>query len=297
MPGSNHRPLATAWARGLGPDADIELTADLEERLRGLPLRAGDLRTEIELDDDIFVHHVGELLRPNADPIGALEGLRVDELWLTCGCKVGSPAALRIFERTYVPEAKRVLRHKGSSTDEDEFLQRFRDRLLTSTGDKPPRIAAFSGRGELRNWVRVVAHRMILDDFRSRGQDLETPTDASSAIASSAPDPEMAALKSAYRDDFKAAFESAFASLSAGDRTLLRYRYVDGLEVQQIAVIDGRHRVSVSRALSRIRNTLLEQLRADLAERLRMGASEAESMVRFMRSQLDVSISRLLRAD
>ena len=297
MPGSNHRPLAAAWVRGLGPDADIELTADLEERLRGLPVRAGDLRGEVDLDDDVFVHHVGQLLSRHGDPIGALEGLRVDELWLTCGCKLGSPAALRIFERTYVPEAKRVLRHKGPPADEDEFLQRFRDRLLTSAEDKPPRIAAFSGRGELRNWVRVVAHRMILDEFRSRGQEVESPTDASSAIASSAPDPEIAALKSAYRDDFKAAFETAFASLASGDRTLLRYRYVDGLEVQQIAAIDGRHRVSVSRALSRIRNALLEQLRANLAERLRMGASEAESMVRFMRSQLDVSISRLLRAD
>jgi len=203
-----------------------------------------------------------------------------------------------VFEQEYLPEAKKILARAGKPTDEQEFLQRLRDRLLVPDGDKPPRIAAFSGRGELKNWVRIAAHRLVVDGYR-KGRDptVSNEADATEAIASAAPDPELVALKSTYREGFRAAFEAAFAQLTPGDRTLLRYRYIDGLEVQQIAAIDGRHRVSISRALSRARDSLLENLRRDLAERLHVGMSEAESMVRLMRSQIDVSISRLLRAD
>lgn len=289
----DHEGLLQAWKAGLGADTAID-----GERLVDMVTKARAARPEIDVDDADFVRHVGTLLAANTDPVQALDGLRGDELLVACGCTLGNVAAHRVFEAEYLPEAKRILARAGHPTDEQEFLQRLRDRLLIRDGDKPSRIAAFSGRGELKNWVRIAAHRLVVDGYR-KGHDptVSKEADATEAIASAAPDPELAALKSTYREGFRAAFETAFARLTPGDRTLLRYRYIDGLEVQQIAAIDGRHRVSISRALSRARDSLLENLRRDLAERLHVGMSEAESMVRLMRSQIDVSISRLLRAD
>ena len=292
----DHEDLVRAWKEGLGADAPVDDAVG--ERLAALVEQARNARLGIVVADTDFVRHLGRVLASGAEPEQALGDLRADELLIACGCTLGDPAAHRVFEDEYLPEAKRILGRAGNPTDEEEFLQRLRDRLLVPDGDKPSRIAAFSGRGELKNWVRIAAHRLVVDGYR-KGRDptVSKQADATEAIASAAPDPELVALKSTYREGFRAAFEAAFARLTPGDRTLLRYRYIDGLEVQQIAAIDGRHRVSISRALSRARDSLLENLRRDLAERLHVGMSEAESMVRLMRSQIDVSISRLLRPD
>ncbi len=271
---------------------------ELERRLREIVAVAREARPEVELAADVFVRHVGRVLRDAPDAVAALAELRADELFIACGCTQGVRRAHRVFEEEFLPDARQILARAGTPVDEQEFLQRLRDRLLVAAADKPPRIAGFSGRGELRNWVRIAAHRLIVDGYR-KGRDptVASSDDSTDAIASAAPDPELAALKSTYREGFREAFETAFARLSPRDRTLLRYRYLDGLEVQQLAEIDGRHRVSVSRALSRARESLLEHLRRDLAQRLQVGLSEADSMVRLMRSQLDVSISRLLRPE
>jgi hypothetical protein len=45
----------------------------------------------------------------------------------------------------------------------DELRQNVRERLFLGTPDAPPRIASYSGEGDLRHWVRVVAMRAALN--------------------------------------------------------------------------------------------------------------------------------------
>lgn len=287
--------LAEHWRQAYGGDTNIE---DLEARLQEIVGGAHAAWPEVDLAAEVFVRHMAHALANATDLEQALAELRGNELFIACACTHGVPSAHRVFEEHFIPEAKRILARAGTPVEPEEFLQRLRDRLLVPEVGGQPRIAAFSGRGELRNWVRIAAHRLIVDGYR-KGRDpvVAESGEATDAIAAATPDPELAALKATYREGFQAAFEAAFAALPPAERTLLRYRYVDGLEVQQIAAIDGRHRVSVSRALSRARESLLSHLRRDLAARLHIGMSEADSVVRLMQSQLHVSLSRLLHKD
>src|SRR5262249_32321867 len=110
-------------------------------------------------------------------------------------------------------------------------------------------------------------------------------------VATAGDDPELAFLKHQYREQFRAAFAAAVAALEPRDRNILRHRYVDGLEVNELATIYGLHRVSMSRTLSRIRDELL----AGIGRNLHTAGDELESIMALIASQLELSLSGLLR--
>jgi RNA polymerase sigma-70 factor, ECF subfamily len=50
----------------------------------------------------------------------------------------------------------------------DELQQMLREKLFLPRAELPPKIAEYSGRGDLRNWVRVVISRTLVDLARGR---------------------------------------------------------------------------------------------------------------------------------
>jgi RNA polymerase sigma-70 factor (ECF subfamily) len=177
----------------------------------------------------------------------------------------------------------------------DELRQAMRDRLFVARDGAPPRIASYEGRGDLRAWVRMATTRYLVDVIRADSVRPDRPggDDGLADVATAGDDPELAFLKQKYRAEFRAAFADAMASLGARDRNILRHRYLDGLEVNELATIYGLHRVSMSRTLSRIRDDLLAAIRRELLRRL--GSSELDSIMALVASQLELSLSRLLR--
>ncbi len=75
---------------------------------------------------------------------------------------------------------------------------------------------------------------------------------------------------------------------------MLRYHFLQGLNIEQIGAIHSVHRATVARWLASLRKDLLESTREALARRLDVGDAEVESIMRLIRSQLDASIERLL---
>ena len=120
-------------------------------------------------------------------------------------------------------------------------------------------------------------------------------TPSRSVYAAAAGDVELSYLKASYRAAFKTAFQEAFMSLEARDRTLLRYQLVDGLRLEQIAAIFGFSRATAARRLQDVRDNLRRATRRALAESLDLSGIELESMMALVDSQLEVSITRLLR--
>ncbi len=277
--------------------ADAAAKAQLRRRLNEVVGCGRSAWPGVELPAEAFVDHLARHARPDGPLESVFEGVRVEELYLACACSHGVPAAHRVFERRFLPEGRRMLIRAGTPLPEDEFLQRLRERLIAPRIGAPARVSDFSGRGELGNWVRIAAHRLAVDGLRRQarnGSPAELP--GVDALESAAADPELMVLVGTYREHFQAAFDDAFSQLDPRSRTLLRYRYVDGLEVNRIAAIARHHRVSVSRALRRARDRLLELIRRGLVERLRVGSTEADSLLRMMRSHVDVSLGRLLRS-
>src|SRR5262249_2947896 len=146
----------------------------------------------------------------------------------------------------------------------------------------------------LRAWLRALVVHEAMSEHRRRGRH-QHETDSVLGDKAADDDPELAQIKARYAGPFREAFSEALASLSARDRNVLRLVYADGVSVEEVGLIYGVHRVSVSRWLQQTRRELLEGTRARLRERLRLDEAELASLTRLCLSQIDVSLDRLLR--
>ena len=108
--------------------------------------------------------------------------------------------------------------------------------------------------------------------------------------------PELRRLQQRYHGACEAALAIAIDGLSARERNLLRQHLIDGVTIQQLALQHRVHRVTVSRWLEDARSTVLEHVRTALHEQHGVGDSELASVLRLVRSQLDVSLPRRLGA-
>ena len=216
------------------------------------------------------------------------------DLLLVCGCLAGDPAAVRAFDADYVALVPQwVARVVKDASAHDEVRQRLRERLLVARGQRPPKLADYTGKGRLKGWLRVVSVRLALDL-----QTAAKPyTDIDEVELPQIDDPELRYLQDRYRDDFKRAFETALEGLPERERTVLRLHLVDGLGIDAIAPIYDVHRATAARWLTSAREQLFTDTRRVLKERLGVSHSEFQSIVRLVQSQLDVSIRRLLARD
>lgn len=117
--------------------------------------------------------------------------------------------------------------------------------------------------------------------------------DVDEGAPDSAPDPELAFLKSHYRDAVSQALKDVIAGLPADERNVLRLYFMDGLSVDKIATVYVVHRATAARWVARGREALLKGTQELLEQRLRIDTSEVESLVGIVRSQLDLNVSSL----
>ncbi|HSD86847.1 MAG TPA: sigma-70 family RNA polymerase sigma factor, partial [Kofleriaceae bacterium] len=142
----------------------------------------------------------------------------------------------------------------------------------------------------LRAWLRAAAVRTAIDLMRARRAVPVAPQELADAAAF---DPILAGVKQRYRDEFRTAFADASQQLTDRERTLLRYKFVDDLSIDEIGTLYRVHRATVARWLAAIRETLFEGTRSRLMGVLELDELEVDSVLRLIDSQLDVSISAL----
>ena len=223
-----------------------------------------------------------------------LQGLRTDELYLTCACANGDAVAHQQLEARFFPSVIASLaRLRLGAGAVDELVQRLRVRLFVSDG-RAAKIAAYGGQGDLAAWLRVTATRLALRTLRTPPRELSADDQRLSALAGGAVDAELGHLRGMYRPQVRAALGAALASLGARDKNLLGQHYLDGLTHEQLGALYGTHRVTVARQLDAIRQRVLDQLRRALVEGMRASQRDCDSILRLVQSQLDVSLHRLL---
>jgi RNA polymerase sigma-70 factor (ECF subfamily) len=266
----------------------------------GTPGLAGDLadliaraRAEsgIELDASAFAGYVAERATFDRHGRAVLRSLHAGALWIAFGCVIGDPAALAAFERVYASQITGALGRSFDRGLADDAELKLRERLFLVGEDDAPRLASYSGRGDLGAWLRAAAVRTAIDLMRTRRVvpvDPHALGDAGAAV-----DPLLAALKQRYRDEFRAAFAEASAQLTDRERTLLRYRFLDGLSIDEIALLYRVHRATIARWIAATRESLFEGTRTRLMARLAVTDSEVDSVLRLIDSQLEASIEAL----
>jgi RNA polymerase sigma-70 factor (ECF subfamily) len=176
----------------------------------------------------------------------------------------------------------------------DDVKQLVRQKLFVGAA---PKIAEYTGMGELRNWLRVIAVREALTLKRKR-VELLADGERSSSGGPSTPasvDPELDFIKQRYRAEFKRAIEQALATLSSEHRNLLRLHFVDGLTLDELSGLFNVHRATVARHIAQAREAIVDESRRLLADRLSIDAGEFDSLIGILRSRIDLSLPALFR--
>jgi RNA polymerase sigma-70 factor (ECF subfamily) len=276
--------LAAARERG------IELALPVQRALEQ-KLAAAKLATPaVTSDSREFCDRLLDLLGAAPDALGELARLHVEDMYLVWALAKQDRAALARFEHEFVARLS-VRVSEARELSPGELEQQVRTRLFVSEGTEPPRIAQYAGRGPFGAWLRMVAKRVALDLLRARGA---VRTERELASPSVATDPELDYLKLRYAEDFKVTLEQALAQLSTRQVTLLKLSYLEQLSPSAIGVMYGVSNRTVQRWLAELKDDVLQRMREGLKARLALNASELDSLLRLMQSQLQVSLQRVL---
>lgn len=273
--------------------ADLAKLPSLEATLEAAVRAARATWPDVALGDEPFIAHLATHLsatpRDLTDP---LEGMFVDDLFLAAACAAGDEAAVRAFTVTY-GDAIRAIIGRSMPDAVDDVAQRVLTGLLA--GDAPA-IRTFGGRSSLRSWLRVVGTRAV---YAHAKRERRHATDDLDAIAdrldSGGDDPEIERLKKRYRAEFKRGFAHAFAKLDVRERNLLRHEHLDGLGVGDMATLYDVHRATITRWRNDARSRLLAETRGYFRHEVNIEGQDFDSVLRLIESQLDVSLTRLLR--
>lgn len=282
-----------SWADAfvLECDADPWKSVDLEAWLQARIDPA--LGRSLGCSQDELAAHLGRAaaagtLVPSTSPDGATEHC------VAAACQDGRAAAIKFFRAEYLSKLRPVLASYGLDDGAvDDVLAKVVDRLLL-TEHGTCKLVGYAGRGRLRGLVKVAATRAALDEVRRRGRNPIAASDDLSGLSDPERDPELAYLKSTYRDHFRKAFAAASASLDARSRNLLRMHLIHGVTLDKLATSYSVHRATIVRWLAQARKQLLQETENEMRSRLGVSGPELKSVMGMIGSRLDASVSRLL---
>lgn len=290
------RVLTYHFLGGLAPALRERMSSlsHLEGVLRDILESARAAWPEIELDPEDFLPYLAERLPADSEAERALLEIRAGDLYLACACVRGNDRAMAAFETHHFPEIHAALLRRDPSGQLEDIKQTLYQKLFLGDEEHTPKIGQYAGRGDLRSWVCVTAVREAIDLLRKAKREQPLDDSALVDLTSADEDQELHYLKRLYREQFKAAFEQALGTLSARERTILRYNLLDGLNIDQIGAIYNVHRATIARWIAAAREKLLAGTRAILMQRLRVDQGEFESIMRLIQSHFDVSIHHFL---
>jgi RNA polymerase sigma-70 factor (ECF subfamily) len=260
----------------------------LETVLERLLEAAREAWPDLQLEERSFLSYLGARLSDEGDVVATAQRVQSSDLFLAWACARGAPKALTALEAQFLCELDPVLSRLVQGALLDEVKQTLRYELLVSSPNRRPGIEQYQGRGSLRGWLRVAATRVALRlKFPAGGAQSD---DVLLSLPCDFVDPALEALKQRYRHDFAAAFRAALEQLSSREKNLIRFHYLDGLTVDQLGATYQVHRATAARWLSRTRDHLFKLTRKIFLARVGATRSEVDSLIRLIRSDLELSL-------
>jgi RNA polymerase sigma-70 factor (ECF subfamily) len=250
----------------------------------------------VEVPPADYVTHLARHAAPGGDPARCLDGLHLADLYLACALGRGDVRALEALEQQFLSQLPRWLAgQRATASFLEEVRQRVRVRVLVPE-EGNPRVLSYGGRGPLAGWLRIVALR-VADNLRRDEATPDAPLDDEVGPPPALPmlDPELAIIKRRHGEVFRDAFHDAFAALDPDERNLFRLFYLDGLNLDALAVVLQISRATAGRRMLAARRRILDETLALLGARLRVDAAELESLLGVVRSGLEISLRALLQ--
>lgn len=231
-----------------------------------------------------------------ADAIERLtESLHLEDFALAVACAEGHEAAWEAFIAGYRPDLNRAAMAIAGGPHGQDLADALIADLFGLDAKGTGRRSLFDyfhGRSKLSTWLRALLSRRHIDALRAGRRTtsldaIERPDELFSAQAHgqvrghghaltppvAPPDPDRGRLATALQQ----ALDSALAGLEPQDRLRLAYYHVDEMTLSQIGRQLGEHEATVSRKLTRIRQTLRDRIDAALRDELRLGPDEIKA--------------------
>jgi len=237
------------------------------------------------------------VVRARLHAAGAVDDRRLGDLCLVWACLTGDPAAQRALDRMIRAEAVRVVGElRRPAWLVDEVHQELSQRLLVAPPGGEPRLATYAGQAVLGRWLGVAAMRTALN--LTRRARPEAPLDDDADVAAAILPPDLAMVRDKYRGDVERAIRASFDALdNPRDRNLLRLYYLERIGLDQLGQMFGVHGSTVSRWLTALRESVLDDVRSRLSERLGLAGNfgDIDSLIRAVQSEIELTLSRILR--
>jgi RNA polymerase sigma-70 factor (ECF subfamily) len=247
----------------------------------------------VVLPRDKFIEHLARRINARAsEPADrVLVTMPAADLYLVAACCEQDDAALAAFRDAFVPALQQVLaRIHLSPQTIDETVQRVLVMVFVGEG-AAPQIQGYGGKGTLRSWVRSIGVRT---GRRLAGLEQDNGSEEDLAeLPGAVADPELELLRARYGLQVREAFRAAFAELAERERNVLRQYHIDGLTIDQLAALYQVNRATTARWVAGARLAIVTRTRKHLVERLGITATEVDSIIRLVRSQLAVSVRDL----
>jgi RNA polymerase sigma-70 factor, ECF subfamily len=220
---------------------------------------------------------------------------RAADLYLACACVERLPAAVAEFMSRYGQRIPVFLHRISNGRDlVAEVRQIVVARCIMGEGANPPALTNYSATGSLEGWVRATAVREGLALNRRTEREVDNVAAVLEARATWV-DSEISLFKQMYREPVSRAFVAACTELPSEDRALLRLHYVDGVTTAHLANIYGISRATLIRRLAAARESLLDRVKASLKRSAGVAEQDFDSVLRLVKSQLDLRLSVVLQ--
>lgn len=162
--------------------------------------------------------------------------------------------------------------------------------------ERQARIVSYSGQGSLSAWLKVVGVRLAMDWVRNERKVEGRPLHQE-LVRAEALDPELQYIKERYRIEFKWTLQESLSVLSDRQGTIIRLYFLDGMSAAALGPIYRVSARTIQRWISSAQKLMLTKTRCLLGDKLDLGASQLDSLLGMLLSDLDISFHRLLPGD
>jgi RNA polymerase sigma-70 factor (ECF subfamily) len=220
----------------------------------------------------------------------------VGDVALAFAAACGEPSAQVELHRRVVHAAHATL--PGAGYAQHIIDDTVGELALTLLGDhtKPSPLLTYRGQSSLAGWLRTLAVRTAMRLAQaSRREAPASDTDTSLLLDHvTTSDLTRDLYRAELRTVVRRAFATAIAALSYFDRELLAAFIVQAKSLDDIAKAHDVHRATAARWLARARAALDRELSKELERDLGASDSEVASILHSLRSNLELSVERLL---
>lgn len=293
MTGTTPAQRLIGWIERAEAREQIAAMPDLEAVLDDQLADGRSTWPEIAHDPDRYLRHLATTVdRRDADAAErVVRTVPAADLYLAAACAGGDARAVAVFGKQLVtPLAPHLARLGLPPQVVDETCQRVLAMLFVAAPGAAPQIAGYTGRGRLHSWVRSIAvrtGRRLMGQTGAGDDDLDR-------IPAMSDDPQLEVLRRRYAGSFREALVAALAGLGERERNLLRQYHIDQLTIDQLAALYRVHRATAARWVIAARAAVLEATRTRLVSDLGIDVAEVDSIIRLVRSRIDLTLRDLL---